>query len=114
VIANHDETHDVYFVLSPGIIQNLVEGRLLCHRSDVAYVRKARQGGRSICRCGLTSADMSGVDTEIKSDSTSRDGKRRRMKWIVICGRGYFARTSDTRNERMSESVCVDSELSTL
>jgi len=26
VVANHDETKDISFVLSPGLLQNLVEG----------------------------------------------------------------------------------------
>jgi hypothetical protein len=113
VIANHDETHEAYFVLSPRIIQNLIEGMLPCRLPEVAYDRKVRKGGRFICLCGLTLADMSGVGTEIKFDSRSRDGRRRHMKWIAICGRGCFARTSDVRDERVLESISIDSKTST-
>ena len=95
MIAFHDEGKDTYLVLSPEILRNLIGGRLLYHLSEVAYVREVRKGGRFICRCGLLSADGSRADTEIKFDSRNQDGRRRRLRWIVICVRGRFARASD-------------------
>jgi hypothetical protein len=114
VVAFHDESNDSYIVLSPGILRNLIEGRLLSHLSEVAYVREVRKDGRFICRCGLLSADGSRADTEIKFDFRNRDGRRRRMKWIVFCDRVCFARSSDVRDERVSSPTCVDSEMSAL
>lgn len=115
MVAFHDESNDSYIVLSPGILRNLIEGRLLSHPSvQVAYVREVRKDGRFICRCGLLSADGSRADTEIKFDFRNRDGRRRRMKWIVFCDRGCFAGSSDVRDERVSSPTCVDSQMSAL